>query len=111
VNRQPVRESWAIAVHEALAAFPDVLVGQIVPRGAGYELVLTTRHSPPGGELVAALRPALAPLVGREDSPLVEASTGAEGWHFYPAAGEHERELFAALDWTHAVVLHESVEP
>jgi hypothetical protein len=111
VSRTPVRESWAIALHEALAGFPDVLVGQIVPGGEGYELVLTTRHSPPGGELLAALRPALAPLVGREDSPLAEAATGAGGWHFYPAGDERERELFAELDWTRAVVLHEFVEP
>ena len=110
MRRTPVRESWAIAVHETLAAFPDVLVGQIVPGRSGYELVLTTRRSPPAGQLVAALRPALAPLVAREDSPLVDAATGGAGWHFYPAEGEHERELLAALDWTRAVVLHEFVD-
>jgi hypothetical protein len=104
VRRTPVRESWAIAVHETLAAFPGVLVGQIVRGRSGYELVLTTRRSPPAGRLVAALRPALAPLVAREDSPLVDAATGGgAGWHFYPAEGE----LLAALDWTRAVVLHE----
>ena len=43
----PVRESWATAVHQALAGFHDVLVCQLVPGEARYELVLTTRTSPP----------------------------------------------------------------
>jgi hypothetical protein len=98
-----VRQSWAIALHVVLRGMPDVLVGQLVPGGETYELVLTTRQSPPPLELVDALRERLGSLVGREDSPTTT-------WHFYPAHDDGTRELFARLDWSHAVVLHEFVD-
>jgi hypothetical protein len=98
-----VRESWAIALHDVLVGMPDVLVGQLVPDGETYKLVLTTRHSPPPSALVDALVERLGSLAGREDSPV-------ETWHFYPAADDRTRELFARLDWAHAVVLHEFVD-
>jgi len=103
-----VRESWAIAVHEALAGMPDVLVCQVIPDDEAYELVLTTGSSPPGSELVQALRERLEPLLGREDSPL--GGDGEAAWRFYPAVGERDREVFARLDWTRAIVLHEWVD-
>ena len=105
-----VHQAWAVAVHEALAAFPEVLVGQIVPGPRGYELVLTTRRSPPPDELEVRLRKALAELVAREDSPLAEAATGEVGLHFYPAHDERGRELLDGLNWRGAVVLHEWVD-
>jgi hypothetical protein len=103
----PVPESWAIAVHEALLGFPDVLIGQLVPDDGCYELVLTTRASPPESALVDALRDALGPVLARDDCAL-----GREKpvWRFYPAVDERDRELFARLDWRRAVVLHEWVD-
>ena len=95
-----MHESWAIAVHEALAGMTGVLVGQLVPRAETYELVITTRESPPPGELVEALRARLAGVVRRDDSPTAS-------WHYYPATDAGTRELFARLDWANAVVLHE----
>ncbi len=100
-------ETWVIAVHEALAGFRQVALGQLVAGAGGYELVLTTWSSPPDGELVEALRVALGGLVGREDSPIAAAG---EGWHFYPPVDERAKELFARLDWEHAVVVHEWVD-
>jgi hypothetical protein len=103
-----VRESWAIAVHEALAGVEDVLVCQLIPEGDTYELVMTTRRSPPAPELVETLRGRLGPVLAREDSPLPGDRESA--WRFYPALGEGDREVFARLDWSHAVVLHEWVD-
>jgi hypothetical protein len=103
-----IRESWAIAVHEALVGMPDVLVGQLIPDGDAYELVLTTGSSPPASELVQALRERLDPLLGREDSPLEGDREAA--WRFYPAVADRDREVFARLDWRHAIVLHEWVD-
>jgi hypothetical protein len=103
----PVQESWAIAVHEALVGFRDVLMGQLVPDEGCYELVLTTRESPPGSALVDALRDALGPVLARADcAPLGERAA----WRFYPPIDERDRELFARLDWRRAVVLHEWVD-
>ena len=31
-------------------------------------------------------------------------------WHFYPAVDERSHDLFAGLDWSHAVVVHERVD-
>jgi hypothetical protein len=98
-----VHESWAIALHGVLTGMPQVLVGQLVPYEETYELVLTTRESPPPPELVDALRERLGSLVRREDSPTAT-------WHYYPAHDDRTRELFARLDWAHAVVLHEFVD-
>ena len=47
-------------------------------------------------------------LIGREDSPI--AKDGAAPWHFYPPVDDHEHDLFASLDWSHAVVVHERVD-
>jgi hypothetical protein len=99
----PVHESWAIAVHAGLAGMPAVLVCQLVPLDAAYELVVTTRESPPGVELVDAVAARLGRLVERDDSPV-------SGWHFYPAVDSSSRALFARLDWADAVVLHEFVD-
>ena len=107
MGRPPVRESWAIAVHEALAGLAGVLVAQLVPGDDGCELVLTTGHSPPPRDLVEELDRALGPLLSRDDSPLDRDAGGRAGWHFYPPLGEPERQLFARLDWHRAVVLHE----
>jgi hypothetical protein len=96
-------------VHEALVGFRDVLMGQLVPAEACYELVLTTRASPPEDELVEALRGALGPLLAREDSALRPDALGV-GWRFYPALDDRDRELFLRLDWRRAVVLHEWVD-
>ena len=104
----PLRESWAIAVHDALVGIRDVLVGQLVPNGDTYELVLTTRESPPASELVELLRERLGPVVRRDDSSLVADREPA--WCFYPAVEDRERELLPSLDWTHAVVVHEWVD-
>jgi hypothetical protein len=103
-----VRESWAIAVHERLAGVEDVLVCQLIPEGERYELVLTTRSSPPAPEAVEAVRERLGPLLAREDSPI--AGDREPGWRFYPALGEDDRDVFSRLDWAHAVVLHEWVD-
>ena len=106
----PVRESWATAVHQALAGFHDVLVCQLVPGEARYELVLTTRTSPPDRDLVGELWRALGPLLAREDSALAEDESGGYGWHFFPPLGATEKELLQRLDWSHAVVVHEFVD-
>ena len=103
----PVQESWAIAVHEALVGFRDVLMGQLVPDEGCYELVLTTRESPPESALVDAVRDALGPLLVRADCALRREEPI---WRFYPAVDERDRELFARLDWRHAIVLHEWVD-
>ena len=65
---------------------------------AGYELVLTTRRSPPDGRARrGASARARAGCIGREDSPLSEADEpAAPRWRFYPANVDRERELFAA---------------
>ena len=105
-----VRESWAIALHDVLVGMPDVLVGQLVPDGETYELVLTTRTSPPDRDLVGELWRALGPLLAREDSALAEDEFGGYGWHFYPPLGATEKELLQRLDWSHAVVVHEFVD-
>ena len=103
----PVHESWAIAVHEALIGFRDVLMGQLVPDETCYRLVLTTRESPPDASLVDALREALAPVVARNDSAL---RPDEPGWRFYPALDDGDRAVFARLDWRRAVVLHEWID-
>jgi hypothetical protein len=103
----PVHESWAIAVHDALVGFRDVLMGQLVPDEGCYELVLTTRESPPDASLVAALCEALGPVVEREDCAL---RPDEPRWRFYPALEERDREVFARLDWRRAVVLHEWID-
>jgi hypothetical protein len=105
-----VRESWAIAVHEALVGFRDVLMGQLVPDERWYELVLTTRESPPADELVEALRGALAPVLAREDSALCPDDPGPASWRFYPSLDARDREVLARLDWRRAVVVHEWVD-
>ncbi len=104
----PVHESWAIAVHEALAGIKGLLIGQLVPNADTYELVLTTRDSPPASGLVELLSERLVPVLGRDDSPLEPGRDPA--WCFYPALEDRERELFLHLDWSHAVVLHEWVD-
>jgi hypothetical protein len=60
--------------------------------------------------LVEELWRALGPLLSRDDSPLGADEEGGVGWHFYPPLDEHERQLFARLDWREAVVLHEFVD-
>ena len=103
----PVRQSWAIAVHEALVGFRDVLMAQVIPGDERCELVLTTRDSPPAPELVELLRERLGPVLARADCAL---RRDEPGWRFYPAVDEPDRELFARLDWRRAVVLHEWVD-
>ena len=103
----PVHESWAIAVHEALVGFRDVLMGQLVPDVTCYELVLTTRASPPEPSLVEALQDVLGPLLVRDDCAL---APDGPGWRFYPALDLVDREVFARLDWRRAVVIHEWVD-
>ncbi len=85
---------------------------QLVPGEDRYELVLTTRESPPDAALVEALSDALGPLISREDSPISESDGEVRGatWRYYPPLGERERELFAGLDWAHAIVVHEWVD-
>ena len=104
----PVQQSWAIAVHEALLGFRDVLMAQVIPGDERCELVLTTRDSPPAPELVELLRERLGPVLRRDDSPLDPGRDAA--WCFYPALTDDERQLFLALDWRRAVVLHEWVD-
>jgi hypothetical protein len=104
----PVRESWAIAVHEALVGFRDVLMAQVIPGDERCELVLTTRDSPPAPELVELLQEQLGPVLRREDSPCGPGRDAT--WCFYPALTENERQLLLQLDWRHAVVLHEWVD-
>jgi hypothetical protein len=106
----PVRESWAIAVREALAGLSGVLVAQVVPGAEGWKLVLTTGSSPPPEELVDELVSALDSLLSREDSPLVTDERDGGGLHFYPPVDEQERRLFDRLEWKRAVVLHEFVD-
>jgi hypothetical protein len=101
----PVHQSWAIAVHETLIGFRDVLMAQVIPGDDRCELVLTTRDSPPAPELVELLRERLGPVLRRDDSPL-DPGRGA-AWCFYPALTDDERQLFRQLDWRRAVVLHE----
>ena len=111
--RAPVRESWAIGVHEALAGMQEVLVAELVPGETRYELVLTTRSVPPDGDLVGVLWQKLGRLIGREDSPIAEVDDEgiAEAtWHFYPPVDARTKELFDRLDWSGAVVLHEFVD-
>jgi hypothetical protein len=104
----PVSESWAIAVHEALTGIKGLLIGQLVPDGDAYELVLTTRDSPPSSTLVELVSDRLGPVLRRDDSPLEAGRDRA--WCFYPALDDREHELFLRLDWPHAVVLHEWVD-
>ena len=70
--------------------------------------MLTTRPSPPEGDVVEAIRGALDGLIRREDSPI--AKDAAAPWHFYPPVDERDHDLFAGLDWSHAVVVHERVD-
>ena len=105
---RPVSAAWVADVRAALAGFRRVFLGQLVPGESSYELVLTTRPSPPDGEVVEAIRQALDGLIGREDSPI--SKDGAAPWHFYPPVDEHDHDLFASLDWSHAVVVHERVD-
>jgi hypothetical protein len=81
-----------------------------VPGASRYELVLTTRPSPPDSDLVEALQGALGDLIRREDSPIAEIEDGVAVAHFYPPVDERDHDLFAALDWSHAVVVHERVD-
>ncbi len=95
-------------MHEALAGVKGLLIGQLVPNADTYELVLTTRDSPPAPGLVELLSERLGPVLRRDDCPLEAGQDPA--WCFYPALGDRERELFLRLDWAHAVVLHELVD-
>jgi hypothetical protein len=113
VARSGVRESWAIAVHDALASCPDVLMAQVVPGESKHELVLTFRTSPPDAVVVEDIWVRIGPLLCRDDSPLDwEEREGSRSgsWRRYPAVDERERHLFAVLDWKHAVVVHEWVD-
>ena len=74
-----------------------------------YELVLTTRPLAARRRARRGDSGALDGLIGREDSPLADGS-GAAPWHFYPPVDERDHELFASLDWSHAVVVHERVD-
>jgi hypothetical protein len=103
-----VSNTWLADCRAALAGFRRVFLGQLVPGQNRYELVLTTRPSPPDADLVESIRGALGGLVGREDSPISE--DGAAPWHFYPPVDESDHDLFASLDWSHAVVVHERVD-
>ena len=105
---EPLSPTWVADARAALAGFRKVFLGQLVPGEDRYELVLTTRPSPPDGDLIEALQQALGGLIGREDSPI--ASDAAAPWHFYPPVDDHEHDLFAGLDWSHAVVVHERVD-
>ncbi len=105
---EPVSEKWVADVRAALAGFRRVFLGQLVPGEDRYELVLTTRPSPPDGEVVEAIRGALEGLIGRADSPI--RTEGAAPWHFYPPVDDRDHDLFAGLDWSHAVVVHERVD-
>jgi hypothetical protein len=100
-------ERWIVDVRGALAGFRRLAVGQLVPSSSGYELVLTSLHSPPEGELVEAVRGAIGPLVGREDSPVAD---GDRAWHWYPALDDTTRKLFAGLDWKNAILVHERLD-
>jgi hypothetical protein len=104
----PVSDAWVADVRAALAGFRKVFLGQLVPGDSRYELVLTTRPSPPDSDVVDALQGALGDLIRREDSPL--AKDGAAPWHFYPPVDDRDHDLFAGLDWSHAVVVHERVD-
>jgi hypothetical protein len=108
VAPEPVSAVWVADVRAALAGFRRVFLGQLVPGERSYELVLTTRPSPPDADVVAAIQEALGGLIGREDSPIAE--NGAAPWHFYPPVDERDHDLFAGLDWSHAVVVHERVD-
>jgi len=112
VIEPPLAESWVIDVHEALAGFRRVGLGQLVPGDGSWTLVLTTLHSPPEPDLVEAIRVALDPLLDRADSPLGAREDGqtAATWHFYPATSDGERELLARLEWSRAVVVHERTD-
>jgi hypothetical protein len=112
VAPEPVDEKWVADVRAALAGFRKVFIGQLVPGESRYELVLTTRPSPPDGNLVEALWEALGDLLVREDSPIAEVEDGAAeaSWHFYPPVGEREHDLFVQLDWSQAVVVHERLD-
>src|SRR5262249_46153761 len=108
-----VRESWAIAVHDALLGCPDVLMAQVVPGESRHELVLTFRTSPPAAEVVDDVWARIGSLLGRDDSPVARdegAAARAGAWCSYPASDERERQLFSGLDWRHAVVVHEWVD-
>jgi hypothetical protein len=79
----------------------------------GYELVLTSLHSPPEGELVEAVQGAIGPLIGRDDSPIEPAGNGSDraaAWHWYPAPDEATRRLFSRLDWKNAILVHERLD-
>ena len=107
-----VLESWAIAVHDALVSCPDVLMAQVVPGESNHELVLTFRTSPPDAGVVEDVWVRIGPLLCRDDSPLDwEERDGSRSgsWCCYPAVDERERQLFAVLDWKHAVLVHEWV--
>jgi len=108
VAPEPLSAAWVADVRAALAGFRRVFLGQLVPGERSYELVLTTRPSPPDADLVAAIQAALGDLIHRDDSPLAEG--GAAPWHFYPPVDERDHDLFAGLDWSHAVVVHERVD-
>jgi hypothetical protein len=105
---EPVSNTWVADVRAALAGFRRVFIGQLVPGAETYELVLTTRPSPPDADLVSAIQRALGDLIHRDDSPIAE--DGAAPWHFYPPVDDRDHDLFASLDWSHAVVVHERVD-
>jgi hypothetical protein len=108
----PPPANWVGDVREALAGFRRLAVGQLVPSDSGYELVLTSLHSPPEAELVEAVQGAIGPLVGRDDSPVAALgdSAGGAAWHWYPALDEATRALFARLDWRNAILVHERLD-
>jgi hypothetical protein len=104
---------WVADVRQALAGFRKVAVGQLVPADSRYELVLTTLHSPPEGDLVEQLSNALGSLIARSDSPVMaveDSGTGETAWHWYPALDEPTRQLFSRLDWKHAILVHERLD-
>jgi len=113
VAQSGVRQSWAIAVHDALEGCPDVLMAQVVPGESKHELVLTFRTSPPAAGVVEDVWLRIGSLLRREDSPLdweEREGSPSGSWCRYPAVDEQERRLFAVLDWKHAVVVHEWVD-
>jgi hypothetical protein len=102
---------WIDDLRIALAPFDDVTLGRVVPRGNRFELVLTTRESPPDGDLVEQLWNALGELLRRADSPIYNDDLNdipGSAWYFDPPLGPLESKVFEELDWNRAVVVRQS---
>jgi len=100
---------WLEDVGTALAVFPDVTSARIIPNGDRFELVITTRESPPAAELIEALWQALGCLLARADSPILEElgdGVTSTTWHFDPPLEQQTNELFEALDWDRALTVY-----